>query len=112
MSNYVPFDTPGGVIWVQVENSTDGTVIGSASQSEAFASFQDVAHAVTENAQFLRRMLVGLAPSSVTISFGIKADLLPGTSSNTATAVFGLAKGTEQANYNIKLTWEAEDDTE
>ena len=103
MSNYIAAKTPGGTIWVQIEGTEDGSLLVNTFQNEAFDSFDDVASAIKTNAQFLYGKLAELAPSSIEISFGINAFVSPQQSSRLP--IFGLSKGTDEANYKVKLKW-------
>lgn len=100
MSKYVPFETPGGVVWMEVDEAIMDTPQLAALENIAFESFQDAASALKANAQFLQSMLNELAPSNIVISFGIKA----GVEDNVR--IFGLAKNSEEAHYSVKLQWE------
>lgn len=110
MSNYIPFETPGGVIWVEIEESVNGSLLISAFQDKIFTSYEDVIVALTANAQMLRGMLEGLQPSGIEISFGIKAGVGPGSIVGPEGTFFALSKGTDDAHLCVKVRWEDQDD--
>jgi hypothetical protein len=100
MGKFIPMETPGGVIWVESEESVDGTLLVTAHRNKAFRSFQDAVNALEANAQFLQSTLQELAPSSIEISYGIKA----GVENNAP--LFGLSNNIDAAHYNVRLKWE------
>lgn len=102
--HYIPVETPGGIIWAEVEekDNTQGLVLTSI-QDQAFKSFKDVATALKHNAQFLLGALKGLGPQEVEMSFGIKVGAEGGVS------FFGLAKASGEANYTVTLKWKPDE---
>ncbi len=108
MSDFVPFNTPSGVVWIEIEDSTNGPTLINAFQSTAFDSFEDAAAALTSNAQFIHDMLADLQPNGIEISFGIKAGLNTGSVGIDDQRVFGLAESPDMANYWVKVKWEEE----
>lgn len=110
MSNFVPFDTPAGVVWIQVEDSADSTALANAFGSTAFDSFEDAAAALTSNAQLIRDILVNLQPTGIEITFGINAGLNPGPLGISAKRIFALAQNAANANYWVKVKWEEDKD--
>lgn len=102
MSKYIACNTPGGVIWIEVENIEGQPVNIAAFQNASYASFQDVVNALSLNADYLKEELKNLSPTGMEISFGIKAGVAPGANG----PIFGLSKGIDQANFIVKLKWE------
>jgi hypothetical protein len=109
MSSFIPFDTPAGVVWIQVEDSADDTALVNAFGSAAFDSFEDAAAALTSNAQLIRDMLVNLQPTGVEIRFGITAGVNPDTAGINEKRIFALAQSAASANYWVKVKWEEQD---
>lgn len=108
MSNFIPFNTPAGVVWIQVEDSVDGTSVANAVQNTAFDSFEEAAAALTSNAKLIRDMLVDQQPTGIEITFGIKAGLNPGLVGTDQKRIFALAGSRDNANYWVKVKWEEE----
>ncbi len=100
MSHYIPVKTPGGVIWAEVEEKSEG--IETVSAKKALASFEETAEALKENAEFLLKTLESLAPQEVEVSFGIKAGAEAGT------PFFGLAKASGEASYTVTIKWKSD----
>ncbi len=105
MSNFIPFETPSGTIWIQVEETVDGAAVVNNFQAAASDTFDAVVAAATSNAQLIRDRLVNLQPSGVEIAFGIKAGLNPGAPGVAEQRIFALAKDRESANYWVKVKW-------
>lgn len=100
MSNYIPVETPGGIIWVEISAKEDVNILElTAFQDRAYESFRDTANALKANAQYLKELILELQPDGVEISFGIKVGVEGGNT------FFGLAKATSEANYDVKITW-------
>jgi hypothetical protein len=104
MERYIPVETPGGTIWVEVDGDIDprGLTL-TASSDKAFKTFKEAAQALKGNAQFLLDMLEDLSPEEMEIEFGIKVGAEAGT------PFFGLAKTSGEANYTITLKWVADE---
>lgn len=100
MSHYIPVTTPGGVVWAEVEEKSEG--IETVAAKRALASFEETAEALKENAKFLLKTLEELAPQEVEVSFGIKAGAEAGT------PFFGLAKASGEASYSVTIKWKSE----
>ncbi len=105
MVNFIPFNTPAGVVWIQVD-LVDGVSVVNAFQDTAFDSFEEAAAAMTSNAKLIRNMLVNLQPTSVEITFGMKAGLNPGLVGDQQKRIFALAGNRDNANYWVKVKWE------
>ncbi|MCL4301654.1 MAG: hypothetical protein KJ077_38490 [Anaerolineae bacterium] len=99
MSEFVPVETPGGLIWAEVEEKSEG--LETVAPKKIIASFEDVAEALKKNAQFLLRHLEDLSPQEVEVSFGITVGAEAGT------PFFGLAKASGESNYTVKLKWKS-----
>jgi hypothetical protein len=102
MSHFVSVETPGGAIWVEVpENiNTEGIEL-VASREQINKSFEESAQALKKNAQYLMDLLSSLGPTEVKVTFGITVGVEMGT------PIFGLAKASGNASYNIELRWDA-----
>lgn len=102
MGKFVTMDTPGGLIWVEVddlEGESEDIVLVSKQLDKASESFKDAVGSFRENAKFLMDSLESLAPGEVEITFGIKAGIEGGT------PFFGLAKASTEGSYNVKMKW-------
>ncbi|MFQ5615592.1 MAG: CU044_2847 family protein [Anaerolineales bacterium] len=102
MSYHVPMQTPGGVIWVEIEEPAE-TLALTGIQDKALRTFQETVEALKENARYIREKIKTLgeelAPDETEIEFGIKAGAEAGT------PFFGLAKASGEASYTVKLKW-------
>ena len=102
MSDYILVTTPGGTIWVEIEETDEDVDIKlTAVQDKALRTFQEATNALKENAKFVLQTLAELGPGEVEVTFGITAGVEAGT------PFFGLAKASGQASYTVKLTWKA-----
>lgn len=110
MSSFIPFDTPAGVVWIQVEDSADDSALANASGSTAFDSFEDAAAALISNAQLIRDMLVNLQPTGIRVTFGITAGVNPGSAGIGDKRIFALALDAESANFWVEVKWEEKED--
>lgn len=101
MTNFIPVDTPGGLILVEVNASTEPPTIDLVSAPEVFRKFEETVNALKENAAYIRETLGTLAPNEIEVSFGIVVGFEAGIS------VFGLAKASGEANYSVTLKWKS-----
>ncbi len=102
MSRYIPMSTPGGTIWVEIEEPTEALTL-TGFQDEAARTFQETLEALEINARVICEKVKALgnelAPTEIEIEFGIKAGAEAGI------PFFGLAKASGEANFTIKLKW-------
>jgi hypothetical protein len=103
MSRYVPIQTPGGLVLAEVDDSNTSQGVVLTAKGEVFKDFEGAVNALKRNAAFLLESLEDLAPQEVEVSFGIKAGAEAGI------AIFGLAKASGEASYEVKLTWKADE---
>ena len=81
MNQFIPVETPSGIIWAEVEeNSETQGIILTGRTDRAFHQFEDAARALKGNADFLIKMFADLSPQEVTISFGISVGAEAGNS--------------------------------
>lgn len=103
MSRFIPVETPGGMIWAEVAEAADIKSLTLTSVEErVFTSFEEAVNALKKNAQFLIEAMEELAPREVEVSFGLKVGAEAGL------PIFGLAKASGEASYEVKITWSSE----
>ncbi len=102
MSKFIPVETPGGIVWAEVDQTSEemSELVLVSAHDKVSKSFQDAVGSLRKNAQFLMDSLEELAPQEVEITFGIKAGVEGGT------PFFGLAKASAEGSYTVKLKWE------
>ena len=101
MNQFIPVETPSGIIWAEVEeNSETQGIILTGRTDRAFHKFEDAARALKGNADFLIKMFADLSPQEITISFGISVGAEAGN------PIFGLAKVSGQSSYSVTLKWQ------
>ncbi len=101
MSNFISVNTPGGQIWVEVDESIESRAPELTSASEkAFRNFEQTVTALKKNALFIIKAMEDLAPTEIEATFGITAGVEAGV------PLFGLAKASGEASYTVKLKWE------
>jgi hypothetical protein len=100
MTQFVTVESPGGVIWVEIEQDDEvDNLTLSSTQERALSSFQEATKALKSNAQYILKNLEDISPDKVEISFGIKVGAEAGS------PFFCLAKASGEANYSVKITW-------
>ena len=103
MSNFISVDTPGGPIWVEVEQSIDSESVELVSaRADILRKFEDTVNALKENANFILKALEPLAPDEIEASFGITVGVEAGM------PIFGLAKASGEASYTVTIKWKSE----
>ncbi len=102
---YIPVETPGGVIWAEVEDSDEAQrfTLTATPDKSVFRSFEETVEALKKNAQHLMNAIVVLAPDEVEVSFGIKVGVEAGV------PLFGLAKATGEGSYTVTIKWKSEE---
>jgi hypothetical protein len=104
MNHFIPIETPGGVIWAEIEETEESKRLTlTSSQDQANRSFRDAAAALKENAQYLCRILEELAPQEIEVAFAIKVGVEAGI------PFFGLAKASSEGSYTVTLKWKPEE---
>ena len=104
MSQYTTIETPGGTIWVEVDDRISGnSLVPAGAGNRALESFEEALNALRANAKealdAVTNPKFGLAPNEVEISFGITAGAEGGNT------FFGLAKVSGEASYTVTLKW-------
>lgn len=108
MSNkYLPLDTPGGIVWTEVEETkaTEALELTSA-ENKALKSFTETVDALKANAKHILDKLQDLGPQQpdeVEVAFGIKAGAEGGNT------FFGLAKVSGEAHYTVSIKWKKDE---
>lgn len=100
MAQFVKTNTPGGEIYVEVENVDEEFTL-VASKVDRSIPFEEASSAIKENARHLKEELTELTPDEVEISCGLKFGAEGGNS------VWGLAKVTGEASYTVTMKWKA-----
>lgn len=101
MGNFVQIDTPGGLIWAEVDFLDDKELkLLGAPQDKASRTFRDAVDSLKANAQLIFQELSSeLGPSEIEISFGITVGVEAGST------LFGLAKASGEASYSVVMKW-------
>jgi len=101
MSNYIPIETPGGNVWVEIgRNDSEALELMLVGIPEnTIKTFTETAKALKANAEFLIEIFQELAPDELEVSFGINAAFEAGT------PLFGLAKASAEGSYSVKMKW-------
>ena len=97
MSHYVPVETPGGTIMVEVDSRPEGWQPTGLRFRPM--TFKEAVDSLKKNAEFMYKKLADLAPSEIEVSFGIKAGV------EGSTAFFALAKANAEGSYTVTLRW-------
>lgn len=104
MSRFIPVETPGGVIWVEVQDSEAvDSLLLTGVQEKAIDTFEGAVEALKRNASVIRETIADLEPDKIEITCGIKI------SAEAGTPIFGLAKAGGEANYEIVVKWDFKD---
>ena len=103
MTNYIIVDTPGGDIWVEIDEKMDtsGIILVSVKDS-ASRSFKTAIEAMIGNVKLLLQKAQELSPEEIEVSFGLSIGAEAGL------PIFGLAKANGEANYSITLKWKSD----
>lgn len=103
MSDFIPVNTPGGMIWAEIEQTKQqaGLELTAAKREKVFKNFEETAEALKQNAQYLLNILKELSPEEVQVSCGIKVGAEGGNT------FFGLAKASSEASYTVTIKWKA-----
>jgi hypothetical protein len=103
MSKFIPVQTPGGAIWVEVEDNTAIEKLELTGISEkAQRDFEDAVNALKKNAELALTKMLELSPNEVEISFVIKVGAEAGT------PFFALAKASSEASFTVVTKWKSE----
>ncbi len=104
MNNFALTNTPGGDIFVEIEEIDDESKIelvrGSKEQS---STFEKASNSLKTNAAYIKKILENLAPDAIEITCGLKFGIEGGNS------IWGLAKVNTEANYSISMKWSKKD---
>lgn len=107
MSQYTTVETPGGIIWVEVDDQISKKALVPASTgNRALTTFEEALTALKTNAKKVFDAVEELAPNEVEISFGIMAGAEGGNT------FFGLAKVSGEASYTVTLKWKYDAESE
>lgn len=104
MNRYIPVETPGGLIWAEVEETDKSKNLTlTSSQDKTLRTFPETVKALRENAKFLLKTLEDLSPQEMEVSFGVKVGVEAGA------PFFGLAKASGEGSYTVTLKWKAQE---
>lgn len=100
MSNFIPVQTPGGTIWVEVDEGVDFEKLElTGIHEKALKNLEEMSEAIKNDAKFLLDKMAELSPAEVEISFGIKAGAEAGI------PFFALAKASGESNFTFTMKW-------
>lgn len=116
MSTYVKVDTPGGKIWMEVDeqakflddtggDDTSGYELTSGVGDKIEESFEKVIKKLKKNANYIYEQATkDSKPDEIEVSFSLKVAAEGGNT------IFSLAKGSVEGGYTVTLKWTPEED--